>query len=106
MEGLISGVNVFVATQRYAIIKKLIKKSKKIILQKVILIYNRNKIHIDEKGVARDTILYKCNCLFNVAALTKDNVWVLRVQEVGHNHKSIFLGAHFTHKKTAMTQEV
>ena len=41
-----------------------------------------------------------------MVALTEDNVWILRVREAGYNHEPTLPGAHPTHQKTAMTQDV
>ncbi len=81
LEELISAVNVFAATQGYAVVKKRTKKSKKSVLQKVILMCDRSKAYVDEKRFARDTTSRKCDCLFDAVALTKDNVWVLESEK-------------------------
>lgn len=44
---------------------KWINKSKKIVLQKTVLIFNRSKTYIDEKQFARNTISCKSNCQFD-----------------------------------------
>lgn len=49
LEELISAINVFLVTQGYAIIKRHTKKSKKDILQKAVLIYNRNKVYVNKR---------------------------------------------------------
>ncbi len=78
LEELILAVNVFIVTQSYAVVKRRTKKSKKGVLQKAVLMCDRSKAHVDEGRFARDTTSRKYDCLFDVVALIKDNVWVLR----------------------------
>lgn len=49
------------------------------VLQKTILIYNKNKAHIDMKRFARDTTFYKYNYSFDKIALMEDKVRVFHV---------------------------
>lgn len=67
---------------------------------------DRSKVHVHEGRFARGTTSRKCDCPFDVVALIEDNVWVLRVREAGHNHEPTLPGAHPTHRKAAMTQDV
>ena len=73
LEELISAINIFIVIQRYVVIKKQTRKSKKDILQKAILIYNKNKIYINKRRSVKNTTLHKYNCLFDKIALTKHN---------------------------------
>ena len=106
LEELISAVNIFAATQGYSVIKRQTKKRKNGVLGKVVLIYDRSKAYVDEERFARDTTSRKYDCPFNAVALTEDNLWVLRVREAGHNHELTLPGAHPTHRKAAMTQDL
>lgn len=74
LKQLILAENIFIAIQRYIVVKKLTKKSKKAILQKAVLIYNKNKIYVSKGRLAKNITLRKYNCLFNVVILTKNNV--------------------------------
>ncbi len=65
-----------------------------------------SKAHRDEGRFARDITSRKCDYLFDAVALTKDNVWVLRVQEEGHNHEPTLPVAHPIDRKAAMTKDV
>ncbi len=73
LKELISAVNVFTATQGYSVVKRRTKKSKKDILQKAALMFDRSKIHVDEGRFARDTTSRKCDCSFDEVAYTEDN---------------------------------
>ncbi len=106
LEELISAVNVFATTKGYAVVKKRTKKSKKGVLQKAVLIFDRSKAYVDEGRFARDTTSRKCDCPFDAVALNEDNVWVLRVREAGHNHEPTLPSVHPTHQKAAITQDV
>ncbi len=79
LEELISAVNVFAATQGYAVVKKRTKKSKKDLLRKAVLMCDGSKAHVDEGRFARDIISCKCDWPFDTVVLTDNNVWVLRV---------------------------
>lgn len=70
------------------------------ILQKVVLICDKSKVYVDEERFARDRTFCKCNCPFDIVALIKDNVWILQVQKVGHNHEPMLPGAYSTHKRS------
>lgn len=106
LKQLILAINVFIVIQRYIIVKKQTKESKKDVLQKTIIIYNRSKVHVDERRFANDSTLYKCNSPFNIVVLTKNSVWVLEVRKAGYNNKPILSYAHPTYKNTAITQDV
>lgn len=86
--------------------KKRTKKSKKGVLQKMVLIYNKSKVHVNERKFGNDTTFCKCNCPFDMVALIKDNVWILQVQKAGYNHEFILSGIHLTYQKAIMTQDV
>ena len=47
LDELVIALNAFASLQEYAMVKKSIKTSKKKVLQKAILIYNRDKKHIN-----------------------------------------------------------
>lgn len=103
LKELISVVNIFAIIQGYAVVKRQTKKSKKDILQKTVLIYNENKVYIDKKRFAKDIILHKYDCLFDMVTLIKDNTQVLQVKKVGYNHELILLGTYLIYKKAVMT---
>lgn len=79
------------------------KKYKKNILQKAILIYNRSKIYIDKERFIRDTILYKYDCLFDIIAFVKDNIWVLQVQKSRYNYEFTLSNTYLIYNKTVIT---
>ncbi len=105
-EELILAVNVFVGIQGYTLVKKRTKKSKKEVLQKEVLMFDRSNANVDERIFARDTTSRKCDCCFDAVALTENNVWVLRVQVACNDHKPTLAGAHPTHSKSILTRDV
>lgn len=54
--------------------KRRTKKSKKDILQKVILICNRSKVYVNEEKFAKNTISHKCHYPFDVVVFIKGNI--------------------------------
>lgn len=72
----------------------------------MILMCNKSKIYVKKRRFARDTILRKCDCLFDALALFEDNAWVLQIWEVKYNKESIFSSVYFIYKKVAITQDV
>lgn len=99
-------MNISVATQGYAAVKKRTKKNKNSVLRKVVLIYNRSKLYINKRRFRKDTTLYKYDCLFDMVILTKNNISVLQVWEVRHNYEPTLSGVYSTYKKIIMTQDI
>lgn len=54
--------------------KKADQKKQKGVIQKLVLICNRNKIYIDEGEFARDTTSCKCDCLFDIVVLIENKL--------------------------------
>lgn len=59
LNNLVKTLNTFASFQEYTIIKKHTKVSKKWVLCKLVLIYDRSKKHINEKRDRRDTTSQK-----------------------------------------------
>lgn len=72
---MIEAINTFASLQGYAIVKRRTKVSKKGVLRKVILIYDRSKKHIIENWCKRDTSTQKTDCPFDAVALLKADGW-------------------------------
>lgn len=66
--------------------------------------YNRSKVHVDEERFAKDITSRKCDCPFDMVALIKDNVWVLRIWEAEYNYEFTLSDVYPTHKKVEITQ--
>ena len=72
LDELVKALNIFVSFQGYAIMKRRTKVSKKGVLRKAVLIFDRGKEHIDENGGKKDTTSQKTNCPFDAIAILEE----------------------------------
>lgn len=72
----------------------------------MVLIYNKNKIHVNQKEFVKDLTLHKYDYLFDIITLTKNNVWALQVWKKGYKHELTFFNTHFIYKKATITQNI
>lgn len=74
------------------------------VLQKALLMYNKNKVYIiNKEKFVKEITSHKYDCFFDVVALIIDNVWVLQIREVRYNYKFMLFGIHLTYQKVVKT---
>ena len=75
LDKLIIALNAFASLQRYKIIKKCTKTSKKGVFWKAVLIHDRGKKYIDKSRNKQDTSSWKTNCPFNIITVLEEKDW-------------------------------
>ncbi len=106
LDSLIKAINTFVSLQGYTLVKRRTKVSKKGVLRKAILIYDRSKEHITENWCKKDTAIQKTDCLFDAVALLEADRGTFCIRNGSNNHEAIPPGAHSTYRKAARIKVV
>lgn len=79
-------INLFAASQGYAIVKKRTRKSKKGVLRKAVFQCDKSGSYKPQGPANRPTSSRMCKCPFQALTTLEDDGWRFRVKNSSHNH--------------------
>jgi hypothetical protein len=106
LDELIVTINQHASKQKYAVIKKRMKKSKKEILRKAVLRCDKDKIAKSQEFNKRETSTRLCECSFETIVTLSIWDWQLNVKDVSHNHVSTSQESHLILRKMTLTSKI
>lgn len=95
---MVKVLDIFEFFQKYSIRKKHTKINREV-LHKIVLIYDKNKEHINKNESKKITISQKINSLFDVIAILEKKKWSYQLYNNNHNHNPILASVYPAYKK-------